>query len=562
MPVSLPPENFVPEQGQLRLVYRAIWQDDRSNLTELARADFINWEGGLRSRLDDGVGPLHSETHGGDAASLIEMTLSTSCDLGVIHTTMHVLSEENGGWIWVDAESSIEEDRLDEPLGKTIQLVASLIDSGVEAQGQPHVVKTLLHSKPVAINPREPEAYAKLAQHIFSDERKTPVVIFANDPIDGPGPTMHRATTAANLLAGVAQVLVLPDPIEAISLFQKEMGIELDVQPGEARLYMPYAPDRIPRHPVFAAHQIRTNFTEVCRRLLSILRPALVATEPPAVFDLQQKSAESRRGRDDVESSLEEQIGLLTEELDASWETLLSTRKQRTEAVKQRAEAFNEITKLQDELQNSIDDSFEKQDQINSLQDALVLLLENRPGDAPAAIGVPKSKALADKFTQISDVLDYTNEHLTYVEVHPDAGMELERLDRDHHRDLWIRAILDGLQALGAYARSAVEDDYRYKNFQDWCTRSNHPFVWPDSTKKLSMNESEEVKRRPELKSHRKMPVSTEVHEAGVIAMEAHLKLSNSGPAPRLYFYDDTAGKTRLIHVGYVGPHLPTKRRN
>ena len=44
--------------------------------------------------------------------------------------------------------------------------------------------------------------------------------------------------------------------------------------------------------------------------------------------------------------------------------------------------------------------------------------------------------------------------------------------------------------------------------------------------------------------------------------MQAHLKLSNGSLAPRLYFYDDTGkdGNTGKVHVGYIGPHLPTKR--
>ncbi|WP_255491855.1 MULTISPECIES: hypothetical protein [unclassified Actinotalea] len=39
--------------------------------------------------------------------------------------------------------------------------------------------------------------------------------------------------------------------------------------------------------------------------------------------------------------------------------------------------------------------------------------------------------------------------------------------------------------------------------------------------------------------------------------MESHLKISEGGGdiAPRVYFYDDTAGAIRKVHVGFVGPH-------
>lgn len=39
--------------------------------------------------------------------------------------------------------------------------------------------------------------------------------------------------------------------------------------------------------------------------------------------------------------------------------------------------------------------------------------------------------------------------------------------------------------------------------------------------------------------------------------MESHLKISEGGGnlAPRVYFFDDTDGPTRMVHIGFVGPH-------
>ena len=55
----------------------------------------------------------------------------------------------------------------------------------------------------------------------------------------------------------------------------------------------------------------------------------------------------------------------------------------------------------------------------------------------------------------------------------------------------------------------------------------------------------------------RVLPVSTEVDLAGRVSMLAHLKIAEGGGnlAPRLYFYDDTAGATKKVHIGFVGPH-------
>ena len=68
-------------------------------------------------------------------------------------------------------------------------------------------------------------------------------------------------------------------------------------------------------------------------------------------------------------------------------------------------------------------------------------------------------------------------------------------------------------------------------------------------------NDSEE-----NLRKLRIFPVSHEIDSSESIYMGAHLKIANGLLAPRLYFHDDTWGKTQKIHVGYVGRHLPTER--
>ena len=42
--------------------------------------------------------------------------------------------------------------------------------------------------------------------------------------------------------------------------------------------------------------------------------------------------------------------------------------------------------------------------------------------------------------------------------------------------------------------------------------------------------------------------------------MLAHIRISQGESSPRLHFLDDTRDKTGKIHIGYIGPHLPTAR--
>ena len=80
------------------------------------------------------------------------------------------------------------------------------------------------------------------------------------------------------------------------------------------------------------------------------------------------------------------------------------------------------------------------------------------------------------------------------------------------------------------------------------------------------MVESESVRQDDKLRKARELPVDPEVHRSGRIFMEAHLKVSGGGGplAPRIYFYDDTGGKTGKVHIGFFGPHdhMPNKSTN
>jgi hypothetical protein len=45
--------------------------------------------------------------------------------------------------------------------------------------------------------------------------------------------------------------------------------------------------------------------------------------------------------------------------------------------------------------------------------------------------------------------------------------------------------------------------------------------------------------------------------------MSEHIRIgSGRPPAPRLYFFDDTAGHSGQVYVGYIGRHLPNLQTN
>lgn len=80
------------------------------------------------------------------------------------------------------------------------------------------------------------------------------------------------------------------------------------------------------------------------------------------------------------------------------------------------------------------------------------------------------------------------------------------------------------------------------------------------------MTESDSVMNSSRLRDARLFPADEKVDEAKRIHMFAHLKIAEGGGnlAPRVYFHDDTNGRTGKMHVGFVGPHylVPNKSTN
>jgi hypothetical protein len=143
---------------------------------------------------------------------------------------------------------------------------------------------------------------------------------------------------------------------------------------------------------------------------------------------------------------------------------------------------------------------------------------------------------------------------LSHIVIHKDAPVDIEKLDATVTAGAWANTIWRGLRALNAYA---AQENAIPGGFYEWCRRSDSPWMWPASEKKLAMRESQGVMNNPRLRAARSLPITRELSPAGRREMTAHLKISQGGSplAPRIYFYDDTGGPTGKIHVGFIGPH-------
>ncbi|WP_421121688.1 hypothetical protein ACE2AJ_09820 [Aquihabitans daechungensis] len=127
-------------------------------------------------------------------------------------------------------------------------------------------------------------------------------------------------------------------------------------------------------------------------------------------------------------------------------------------------------------------------------------------------------------------------------------------LDALHPRPQHVRRSWRALELLSRYAEDKQANRSRL-GLREWMKATGAPDSW------YAANESEQTTGNDRSHDQRVFDVPTTVHPSGRVFMPAHLKLGNSGPAPRVHFLDNT-GTDGTIYVGYLGPHLETSRKH
>ena len=143
--------------------------------------------------------------------------------------------------------------------------------------------------------------------------------------------------------------------------------------------------------------------------------------------------------------------------------------------------------------------------------------------------------------------------HLPRIAISEESLLEVDQLERAYNAASVLGNLTRSLAALGAYAADSA---HRNGDFWHWCRHSGHPRAL--SWHNVAATESETVRKRTSLRSERWFWVDPRLSEWGRIVMMSHIKLGRGQYAPRLYFHDDTRGLTGQVHIGYIGPHLPT----
>ncbi len=534
----------------MALLYRAIWEDSRRDLVDVAADAMVEW---LRIKGMAVDGLVEGETEAEMGRTVHGDVVTGTGVLGVRRavvdglvamrarlveerpaegsrwtSTLSVVAPNSapGGTLWVDIER-VSDDPFSRAPFRAPGIVRMLVEDAAAGGGDPRVGHVRLSSGPVAIPAMQ------LAGLVRNEERRLPLAVFSHDEA-GIDTTMRRARSAYIRVVGVSQVyLLLSDQVDA---FRALVGDELGVWGGAARLYLPnrgplgLRPDR---HRYVAGYRMAKSDDAAGEYFVSLLSATVPATVPPPVFDRVRRELVVGGGSRGLDALLEEAIAendRLRVELEA------------------RDEEIFELQADNEELETALN---RKAGEINRLFASF--------GQAPATA----AQDLPDDVDTIEDALAFAK-RLDHIEVHPDAPRDIDKLDRSINARAWANSLWRGLRALDAYARN---DEQIAGGFWEWCANNtSSAWSWPATQKKLSMTESETVRNSDRLRRARMLPISREVRDDGQVEMFSHLKIAEGGGpmAPRVYFYDDTDGPTKKVHIGFVGPHehMPNTRTN
>lgn len=543
----------------MSVLYRAQWsdnsQEDPFNYLQSARAGFSSWalEETEVAPLADGTTevelrfnrtrvvtlrtveverPADAER---DAMSLVGVegitqdSATDGDDSGTTWTTVtRVVTDGDSVHVWVENRVETDDLSLRVQVGRP-----RLVDDLLAIPGKPHLGGSGLF---IDVQPISAEFVPVLVEVLQSPTRALPVIVCSEPGGEHDERWTVWAERIARRAGGIASVITLDSA--AVTAFRRTLG-DLAVWGGGVRVYTP-APvvdesdgwrhrytlghlmasreDAMVDRIVYAVAQMSTR-RRVPDEFLGFTTTAPAETTPGALAGFVSEE-DAERERTHWESTLEQQVA------------------ETNAAERELAQKIGHLDRIRLALEGQ------------GLLDLFWGSQHEMQADVPDDVQ-DTSHALLAAQMYLADL----------VLVHDDAARDLDGIDTCPQAYSWGNKTWRGLRALAAYAESR-RNGFR-GSFWDWCQEGG-PFAWPANSKHLSMTESETVQNNTKLSRARVLPVSEEVDSSGQTTMLSHLKIAEGGGdlAPRVYFVDDTGGKTGKVHVGFVGPHylMPNTR--
>ncbi|MXZ96146.1 MAG: hypothetical protein F4Y99_09495 [Acidimicrobiaceae bacterium] len=438
-------------------------------------------------------------------------------------TTASWITQKEQGWVWIDIER--ESDRLfgSEPWIAAPNLAGMLLQARNKSELNEH-----LGPKPIRIASTDID---HLIESLYDTNRSVPIILFSADPTLSPQKYGQRVQRTAKDLAGCADVRMLTADSE--DEFNNALpDVSLKVYRGGVRIYLPGIIKSDPqpfRHRYLLSDRLTDRSRVAAGRVARLVLPRMLAQSPPAIYRTRLKPILDGRDWEQIAVDLDEELNGL--------------KRENQELRLEKAIAYEEATDSEREIGHLL----RKNE-----------LLRNRLRELSES---PETMELSvEESSDPSSCLDaiVLASHLPYIKIHPEAPVDIERLDEAEDGELWARRIWRHLNSLNAYAEA------KGPGFLSWCEHSGSDRAI--SSRCIAMSESQSVMNNPDLRKHRILPIDHVVEPNGCIEMQAHLKPVQGGgmQIPRIYFHDDTKGRTGKVHIGFIGPHdrMPNQSSN
>lgn len=435
------------------------------------------------------------------------------------------------------------------------QLAAALLDTLDARDGPARVLP-----RAVLLGPDEVD---RVIEELCDPGRRLPIVIAAVPPgEDRRAWTRHVLARSFVQLTGLAVLYVLCTAAEP------RLNQELEYHPvyrGGVRTFLPGVDPAwradAQRHPVVSPGTLAADPAGAAWRLAALPRTVAVRSPLPAALDaVTAVRLRPRTGRQETAEASE--LTRLAAENRALYGYLEESEQDRAAQAEEISALRLELKAAQaraDDLVIDYDLQYEELRKARLRVRTLQRSLEeagrhdqaHAPDDEPG--GCPVYPAT---FAQLLGHLGKNGgpfPHLVFTG-DPKTALSLDEQAVSN----WVGMAWDGLLALEDFAAASVSGRAS-GDFWAWCKNlpeGAHPF----SPRKVTMRESDSVRRNSRWSRERTFPVPAEAVAEGRVFMEAHLRIgAGNTVAPRLHFYDDTR-RTGRVYLGYLGPHLTNTR--
>ncbi|MCS0635854.1 hypothetical protein NX801_09280 [Streptomyces sp. LP05-1] len=416
----------------------------------------------------------------------------------------------------------------------------------------------------------------RLHAALTAPERGLPLVVAAEPPHDDPQ-WERLLTKLIRRLTGISSVYRLDR--DAVPLFREATGDRHDVFPGQIRTYLPdvdlASAEDGRRHRLLTHRRLRDpDFRDADVRISRYPRLYAVTTPQPALLDgaafpgieevledLRAARTHTSQPRDDGDTdTLRAQLDTANRTIDKALEKLGEVAGARDLAERGRRALDQQLQEAIDRYQDEIADHDTTQAELSRLRQQVAVLQQRlvAAGRAEDAYTPPAEEAAPVSFSGLNDRARGRMPHLVLTY----DTSKAEDLDDDIKGSTWASKVWDALLALDSYSALRATEDGFDGTFRDFCAagpqgRRTYPLT------RVAMVESDTVRNDKKYRRQREFAVPPHVDVSEKLFMEAHIKIDNKGrTAPRVHFYDDTAGSTGKVIVGYIGPHLPNTQTN